>query len=149
VESSADVAQYPGQDHSTSELVKQLSEQVSVFIRDELKLAQVEMTREGKQAGVGVGLLGGSGPAPRPGGRRSADSRASARTGGAAGSPPDDGTPQTAAADDAQSTPPDDVQELQLEIEQTREQLGDTVEQLVAKADVKARAQDKAARRAG
>lgn len=45
----------------TGELVKQLSEQVSVLVRDELKLAQLEMTRKGKQAGLGIGMLGGSG----------------------------------------------------------------------------------------
>ena len=61
MERTADVAQSPGQDRSTGELVKQLSEQVTVLIRDELKLAQLEMTRKGKQAGVGAGLLGGSG----------------------------------------------------------------------------------------
>jgi hypothetical protein len=38
-----------------------LSEQVSVLVRDELKLAQLEMTRKGKQAGIGFGVLGGSG----------------------------------------------------------------------------------------
>jgi hypothetical protein len=46
---------------STGELVKQLSEQVSVLVRDELKLAQVEMTAKGKQAGIGAGMLGGGG----------------------------------------------------------------------------------------
>ena len=46
---------------STGDLVKLLSEQVSTLVRDELKLAQLEMTRKGKQAGVGAGLLGGSG----------------------------------------------------------------------------------------
>jgi uncharacterized membrane protein YqjE len=46
---------------STGELVKRLSEQVSVLVRDELKLAQLEMTRKGKQAGLGAGMLGGSG----------------------------------------------------------------------------------------
>jgi Putative Actinobacterial Holin-X, holin superfamily III len=46
---------------SAGELVKRLSEQVSVLVRDELKLAQLEMSRKGKQAGVGVGLLGGGG----------------------------------------------------------------------------------------
>jgi Putative Actinobacterial Holin-X, holin superfamily III len=46
---------------STGELVKRLSEQVSVLVRDELKLAQLEMTRKGKQAGMGAGMLGGSG----------------------------------------------------------------------------------------
>jgi DNA-binding XRE family transcriptional regulator len=40
---------------------------------------------------------------------------------------------------------PDDVQELREEIELTREQLGETVERLAAKTDVKARAQDKGA----
>lgn len=48
-------------DAPTSELVKQLSEQVSVLVRDELKLAQMEMSRKGKQARVGVGILGVSG----------------------------------------------------------------------------------------
>ena len=51
----------PAQERSTGELVKSLSEQVSVLVRDELKLAQLEMTRKGKQAGMGVGMLGGSG----------------------------------------------------------------------------------------
>ena len=51
----------PAEDRSASELVKQLSEQVSVLVRDELKLAQLEMTRKGKQAGAGIGLLGGGG----------------------------------------------------------------------------------------
>ena len=41
------------------------------------------------------------------------------------------------------TTSPDDQQELEKEIEQTREQLGETVEALVAKVDVKARAQQK------
>lgn len=38
---------------------------------------------------------------------------------------------------------PDDQQELEKEIEQTRERLGETVEALAAKVDVKARAQKK------
>ena len=42
-----------------------------------------------------------------------------------------------------QETPSE--QDIQAEIEQTRERLGETVEELVAKADVKARAKDKAA----
>ena len=59
---SADGAQPPpSQERSTAELVKSLSEQVSVLVRDELKLAQLEMTRKGKRAGIGIGMLGGSG----------------------------------------------------------------------------------------
>jgi ElaB/YqjD/DUF883 family membrane-anchored ribosome-binding protein len=41
------------------------------------------------------------------------------------------------------TTSPDDQQQLEKEIEQTREQLGQTVEALAAKADVKARARQK------
>jgi hypothetical protein len=62
MEHIADGAQPPAsQERSTGELVKLLSEQVSVLVRDELKLAQLEMTRKGKQAGLGAGMLGGSG----------------------------------------------------------------------------------------
>jgi Mg/Co/Ni transporter MgtE len=47
-------------EHSTGKLVKQIAEQVSTLVR-EMKLAQIEMSRKGKQAGLGVGLLGGCG----------------------------------------------------------------------------------------
>jgi Protein of unknown function (DUF3618) len=54
------------------------------------------------------------------------------------------------ARDDSLSQPaaapaPDEVRSLQVEIGQTREQLGETIEQLVAKTDVAARAKGKAA----
>jgi uncharacterized membrane protein YqjE len=59
---SASGAQLPAApEPSVGELVKNLSEQVSVLVRDELKLARLEMTRKGKQAGLGAGMLGGSG----------------------------------------------------------------------------------------
>jgi uncharacterized membrane protein YqjE len=48
-------------EHSTGELVKLVTEQVSVLVRDELKLAQLEMRGKAKQAGQGAGLLGGGG----------------------------------------------------------------------------------------
>jgi hypothetical protein len=51
----------PEREASTSELVKQLSEQVSTLVRDELKMAQLEVTRKGKFAGFGIGLYGASG----------------------------------------------------------------------------------------
>ncbi len=60
MEPTANVRQPAPPDRPTAELVKQLSEQVSVLVRDELKLAQLEMTRKGQQAGLGAGLLGGS-----------------------------------------------------------------------------------------
>jgi uncharacterized membrane protein YqjE len=49
------------QDRPAGELVNDLSEQVSRLVRDELRLAQLEMTRKGKQAGLGAGLLAGGG----------------------------------------------------------------------------------------
>jgi len=49
-------------DHrSTAELVKLAAEQVSTLVRDELKLAQVELAQKGKQAGRGVRMFGGAG----------------------------------------------------------------------------------------
>jgi uncharacterized membrane protein YqjE len=61
VEHSANESRSAAQDRPTGELVKQLSEQVSALVKDELKLAGLEMTRKGKQAGAGAGLLGGAG----------------------------------------------------------------------------------------
>ncbi|MGH3203940.1 MAG: phage holin family protein, partial [Streptosporangiaceae bacterium] len=51
----------PGQEHTTGQLVTMLSEQVSVLVRDELKLARLEMTSKGKQAALGTGMFGVSG----------------------------------------------------------------------------------------
>jgi hypothetical protein len=46
---------------STAELVNRLTDQVSHLIRDELRLAQVELTQKGKKAGLGAGMFGGAG----------------------------------------------------------------------------------------
>jgi len=43
------------------ELFKQLSNDLSTLVRQELKLAQAEMTEKGKSAGLGVGLLSAAG----------------------------------------------------------------------------------------
>jgi Flp pilus assembly protein TadB len=51
----------PLNERSTAELVKLASEQISQLVRDELKLAQVELARKGKHAGIGIGLFGGAG----------------------------------------------------------------------------------------
>jgi uncharacterized membrane protein YqjE len=48
-------------DASLNELVHQVTEQVSTLVRDELRLAQLEMTRKARRAGMGAGLLGGVG----------------------------------------------------------------------------------------
>jgi hypothetical protein len=43
------------------ELFKQLSNDLSTLVRQELKLAQAEMTEKGKKAGIGVGMFGAAG----------------------------------------------------------------------------------------
>jgi putative superfamily III holin-X len=43
------------------ELVKQLAEETSTLVRQELELARAEMTQKGKKAGLGLGELGGAG----------------------------------------------------------------------------------------
>jgi nitrate/nitrite transporter NarK len=43
------------------ELFKQLSEDMSTLVRQELRLAQSEMTEKGKRAGIGAGIFGGAG----------------------------------------------------------------------------------------
>jgi hypothetical protein len=95
-------------------------------------------------------------PAGRP-----ATGRQSQAGGNAAGpghvpeaEPPDTAIPAADARPDiaagtATSAAPDDLQQLTHEIERTREQLGETVEALAAKADVKARAKDQASQLSG
>jgi membrane protein len=51
----------PDGEVSTGELVKQMSEQVSTLVRDELKMARLELARKGKFAGFGIGMYGASG----------------------------------------------------------------------------------------
>jgi Putative Actinobacterial Holin-X, holin superfamily III len=45
-------------DRSTGDLVRLAAEQISTLVRDELKLAQAELTAKGKRAGMGIGLFG-------------------------------------------------------------------------------------------
>jgi len=48
-------------DRSTADLVKLAAEQISTLVRDELRLAQAELTEKGRHAGLGAGLFGGGG----------------------------------------------------------------------------------------
>ena len=48
-------------EQSMGELFKELSNELSTLVRQELKLAQVEMTEKGKRAGLGAGMFGGAG----------------------------------------------------------------------------------------
>lgn len=49
------------QEMSTGELVTRLSEQTSRLVRDELRLAQAEMSQKAKHGGIGAGLFGAGG----------------------------------------------------------------------------------------
>ncbi|SFI84010.1 Putative Holin-X, holin superfamily III [Streptosporangium canum] len=46
---------------STAELIRQMSEEVSRLVRDELRLAKLELAEKGRHAGIGAGLFGGAG----------------------------------------------------------------------------------------
>jgi uncharacterized membrane protein YqjE len=46
--------------HSTGELVKQLSEQTTTLVRKEIELAKAELSAKGKVAGEGAGMFGGA-----------------------------------------------------------------------------------------
>jgi hypothetical protein len=46
---------------STGELIGQLSDQVTRLVRDEVRLAQAEVTQKAKRLGTGAGLFGGAG----------------------------------------------------------------------------------------
>ena len=48
-------------ERSIGELVQRLSQQTSTLVRDEIRLAQLELQEKGKRAGIGAGLFGGSG----------------------------------------------------------------------------------------
>jgi uncharacterized membrane protein YqjE len=43
------------------ELLKELSNQTTTLVRQELELAKVEMAEKGKNAGLGAGMFGGAG----------------------------------------------------------------------------------------
>jgi uncharacterized membrane protein YqjE len=48
-------------DQSIGDLFKQLSEQTSALVHQEIDLAKAEMRQKGKRAGVGAGLIGAGG----------------------------------------------------------------------------------------
>jgi len=48
-------------ERSMGDLVQQLSQQTATLVRQELRLAQVELQEKGKRAGLGAGMFGGAG----------------------------------------------------------------------------------------
>jgi MFS family permease len=49
------------EDRPIAELVRQLSDQTTTLVRQEIELAKAEMTAKGKQVGIGAGAFGGAG----------------------------------------------------------------------------------------
>lgn len=63
---SVNTAQQSGEDlreRPIGELLKELSQQTTTLMKQELDLAKAEMTEKGKKAGAGASLLGGAGVA--------------------------------------------------------------------------------------
>jgi uncharacterized membrane protein YqjE len=56
-----DTYQRTDEDKPVGDLVRQLTEQSSTLIRQELRLATAELQEKGKHAGVGAGMFGGAG----------------------------------------------------------------------------------------
>jgi uncharacterized membrane protein YqjE len=48
-------------DRSLSELLKQLSQETTQLVHQELELAKAELQQKGRQAGAGAGMFGGAG----------------------------------------------------------------------------------------
>jgi uncharacterized membrane protein YqjE len=53
--------QVESRERPVGELLKELSEQTTTLVRQELELAKAEMAEKGKQAGIGAGMFGGAG----------------------------------------------------------------------------------------
>jgi uncharacterized membrane protein YqjE len=48
-------------DRTTRELLRELSDQTTTLVRQEIELAKAELGEKGKKAGVGAGMFGGAG----------------------------------------------------------------------------------------
>src|SRR4051812_50048579 len=48
-------------DRPTAELMRELTDQTTSLVRQEIELAKVELTEKGKKAGVGAGMFGAAG----------------------------------------------------------------------------------------
>ena len=61
MENSTRFGRTPEADRPLGELVQDLSRQTSTLIRQEMRLAQAELTEKGRHAGKGAGMFGGAG----------------------------------------------------------------------------------------
>jgi hypothetical protein len=48
-------------DKSVGELIRSMSADISILVRDEIRLAQAEVGEKAKKAGIGIGAFGGAG----------------------------------------------------------------------------------------
>jgi uncharacterized membrane protein YqjE len=48
-------------DHSVAELLERLSNQIPRLVRDEIRLARLELQEKGKRVGIGAGMFGSGG----------------------------------------------------------------------------------------
>src|SRR5919106_795526 len=147
-------------DESVSELVQRASRQTADLIRQELRLAQTELKEKGRRIGMGAGLVGAGGLVAFYGG---ATLVGAAVLGVATALEPWLAAlivgaalvviggilalvGRRKAAEGLLPTPPEpsDSEAIRDEIEQTREELGETIGALSAKTDVKAQASAKA-----
>src|SRR5215207_5530952 len=60
VNGGAQAAGHDARERGIGELVKDLASQTSTLVRQEIKLAQAEVTQKGKVAGKGAGMLAGA-----------------------------------------------------------------------------------------
>lgn len=56
-----DLRTRPADDASTAQLIGQLPGQLSALVRDELRLAQLELQEKGRRGGLAAGMFGGAG----------------------------------------------------------------------------------------
>ena len=49
------------EERPTAELLRELSEQTSTLVHQELELAKLELAQKGERAGIGAGMFGGAG----------------------------------------------------------------------------------------
>jgi uncharacterized membrane protein YqjE len=61
--SAAGNRQPDGSERPIGELLKQLSQETTTLVRQEIDLAKAEMSQKGKRAGLGAGMFGGAGVA--------------------------------------------------------------------------------------
>lgn len=61
IQTTSDAAARTTGELSTAQLLQRMTEQTSTLVRQEITLAQLELTTKAKRAGIGIGALGAAG----------------------------------------------------------------------------------------